>query len=144
MILIDDKIVATLETRHGELHAALLGGQIERRETLEEPLVREVHEETELVVSVDRLLYVAQVVSRYALQDVNFGYAATVLERGGGTFQLVDLDAGAHVMPPILNRLAADARSDWPDALCWLGNIYDNDHSPLAGKTAASADPGRL
>jgi ADP-ribose pyrophosphatase YjhB (NUDIX family) len=141
VILLDGKVVTTVETRHGEPHTALPGGRVERWETLEEALVREVREETDLLVSIGRLLYVAQVVSRYALQDVNFVYAATVLEVGDGTFQLIDLDAGTHVLPPILDRIAADASSDWPDAPYWLGNIFDDDLTVLTGgKSARPSD----
>jgi len=123
LINVDGQIVTTIESRRGEPHSGLPGGRVERWETLEDALVREVKEETDLTVQLGRLLYVAQVVSRYAVQDANFIFEATIIERGEGRFQLIKPSDGARILPPVLDRYERDALVGWPDAPYWLGNI---------------------
>lgn len=128
IIFIDGKLVITEETRQGLPHAALPGGGVERWESLQEALVREVREETGLLIDPGRLVYVAEVVSRFKLHDVNFVFLADVKQRVDGTrIGLVDPATAAEgVRPPILLEIARDAIEGWPEHPRWLGNLWDS------------------
>jgi ADP-ribose pyrophosphatase YjhB (NUDIX family) len=127
VIFIDGKLVVTDETRQGAPHAALPGGGVERWESLQEALVREVREETGLLVEPGRIVYVAEVVSRFKLHDVNFVFLADVKERVDGTrIGLVDPASVDGIRPPILAEIARDTAAGWPQSEPrWLGNLWD-------------------
>jgi len=107
VIFINGRLVVTDETRQGQPHSALPGGGVERWESLDEALVREVREETGLVIEPGRLVYVAEVVARYKFHDV-------------------DSAAATGVLPPILPEIARDAAAGWPEQPRWLGNLWDS------------------
>lgn len=127
VIFLDGRLVVTDETRQGEPHAALPGGRVERWESLHEALVREVREETGLIVEPGRLVYVAEVVSRYAIHDVDFVFLAEPRERiEERRIGLVDPSVAEGVRPPILAEIARDAAAGWPEHPRWLGNLWDS------------------
>lgn len=127
VIFVDGKLVVTDETRHGLPHAALPGGGVERWETLQDALVREVEEETGLVVEPGRLVYVAEVVSRFKVHDVNFVFLADLKDRvDERPIGLVDPGSANGVRPPILDQIAHDAANGWPEQPRWLGNLWDS------------------
>jgi ADP-ribose pyrophosphatase YjhB (NUDIX family) len=131
LIFVDEKLVTTAETRQGQPHSALPGGGVERWETLEQALVREVREETGLLVEPSRLVYVAEVVSPYKLHDVNFVFLAEIKERVDDVaFGLVDPAEGDGILPPILTEVASDAAAGWPEQPRWLGNLWDPSAQP--------------
>ena len=126
VIFIDGRLVVTNETRQGKPHTALPGGGVERWESLHEALVREVREETGLVVEPGRLVYVAEVVERYKLHDVEFVFLAETESRiDGRRVSLVDPSDAKGVLPPILDEIGHDAAAGWPEQPRWLGNLWD-------------------
>jgi 8-oxo-dGTP pyrophosphatase MutT (NUDIX family) len=127
VILHGGKLVVSRERRQGREHLLLPGGRVQSRESIADALVREVAEEVGLDVVPVRLLYVAEVVGSYGTHDVNLVWLAELGDDNTaiGADALVALDSpeAASIMPPIVERIAADAASGWPDAPRWLGNI---------------------
>jgi ADP-ribose pyrophosphatase YjhB (NUDIX family) len=127
VVLKDGKVVVSRERRQGEEYLLLPGGRVQNGESIAEALVREVAEEVGLDVVPDRLLYVAEVVGSYGVHDVNLVWLAEL--RNATTAiaadALVPLESpeAASIMPPIMERIAADATNGWDEAPRWLGNI---------------------
>jgi 8-oxo-dGTP pyrophosphatase MutT (NUDIX family) len=113
--------------RQGEERMSLPGGRVKERETTEAALRREVLEEIGLSVVVGPLLYVAEVVSPYATQNLELVFGAEPAPGQALSGQLtvdprsVERDA---VLPPILHLIASDARNASAHLPRWLGNIY--------------------
>ena len=127
VILHDGKLVVSRERRQRVEHLLLPGGRVQTGESIHEALVREVQEETGLDVIPQRLLYVAEVVGSYGVHDLNLVWLAE--PRDGAPAippeALIALDSpeARSIMPPIIDRIAADAASDWANLPEWLGNV---------------------
>jgi ADP-ribose pyrophosphatase YjhB (NUDIX family) len=127
VIFIGGRLVTTEETRQGRPHAALPGGGVERWESLHEALVREVQEETGLVVEPGRLLYVAEVVEQYKIHDIDLFFSAEVKSRiDEQRVGLVNPAEAEGVLPPVLAEIARDVAAGWPNNPRWLGNLWDS------------------
>ena len=133
VIHIDGGVVVSRERRRGRVHTTLPGGRLKEGESLIEALAREVMEETGLKVSVEQLLYVAEVSAPNRRQDLNVIFRAEAHgTTGQGEVELVGIDANpSSVLPPVLDRV----RKDWCESGGeqnglieqgrWLGNVWD-------------------
>jgi 8-oxo-dGTP pyrophosphatase MutT (NUDIX family) len=126
VVVRDRKLLVSRERRRGTEHVLLPGGRVKNAESITDTLVREVAEETGLDVVPDRLLYVAEVVGSYGVHDLNLVWLARLrdpLSVESGAFVAFDSPLAASIMPPIVDHIAADAASGWPDEPRWLGNL---------------------
>lgn len=127
VIVRDGKLVVSRERRRGVEHVLLPGGTVQDRESITDALVREVREEIGLTVVPERLLYVAEVVGRYRVHDLNLVWLAepedpdTIVEQD----LLVEFDSAVarSMLPPLAARIAEDALDGWSAGTRWLGNI---------------------
>jgi ADP-ribose pyrophosphatase YjhB (NUDIX family) len=131
VILEDDRLVVTRESRQGREHFSLPGGRVKRWERLEEALVREVQEETGLVVKPLRLLYAAEVTRPFRIHDVVLVFLAEPdpgIDEKTQKFS-VELNAVPELplRPPILELIASDSESGWKSSPRWLGNMWTSD-----------------
>lgn len=121
------KLVVSRERRRGVEHVLLPGGRVQDGESIADALVREVAEETDLDVTPERLLYVAEVVGMYGVHDLNLVWLASPRdpELAIDDNALVALDSPlAHsIMPPIIQQIAADVMNGWLLEPRWLGNV---------------------
>jgi ADP-ribose pyrophosphatase YjhB (NUDIX family) len=127
VIVRDGKLVVSRERRRGRDHVLLPGGRVQDGESISDALVREVRAETGLDVVPQRLLYVAEAVGSYRTHDLNLVWLVELRDPDAEIDEqaLVPLDSPRvdSIMPPIVDRIAADATNGWPTAACWLGNI---------------------
>lgn len=120
-----DRVVVARESRRAEPHLSLPGGRPKQGELLLDALAREVLEETGMRIRAGRLLYVAECVNSYGMQDLNLIFAAAAIDPvDEQTVVLVDpADAGElPVLPPILDAIADDAPG--PATARLLGNVW--------------------
>jgi ADP-ribose pyrophosphatase YjhB (NUDIX family) len=122
-----DRLVVHARQQQGEERITLPGGRVKDRETTDAALRREVLEEIGVSVSVGPLLYVAEVVSPYAMQNLELVFqaepAAGEVLSGQTTIdpRAVDRDT---VLPPILDVIVRDRSDGSSTSPRWLGNIH--------------------
>ncbi|MDR0963413.1 MAG: NUDIX hydrolase, partial [Clostridium sp.] len=71
ILLRNDKILL-VKQQVGKRAWSLPGGRLEHGETMEQAIVREMHEETGLTVAVDRLLYLCDVPTSSGIIHITF------------------------------------------------------------------------
>jgi ADP-ribose pyrophosphatase YjhB (NUDIX family) len=124
----EGRVLVARERRQGKPHTTIPGGRLKRGETLEEALVREVREETGVIIDPVRLLYIAEVVNEPRIHDVNLIYLAHAEDpldaaRDG----LLDPgEPGEQVMPPVLAQVAEGIERGFQYPLASLGNVWDS------------------
>jgi ADP-ribose pyrophosphatase YjhB (NUDIX family) len=142
VVLKDGKLLVSRERRQGVEHVLLPGGRVQNGESITEALVREVTEETGLDVVPERLLYVAEVVGRHGVHDLNLVWLATPSDPQPAIDDhvLIALDSplARSVMPPIVEQIAADAADGWASVPRWLGNVRRPSRSATAGPSGSS------
>lgn len=127
VVVRDGRLLVSRERRQGVEHLLLPGGRVRDGESITDALIRELAEETGLDVVPQRLLYVAEVVGMYGVHDLNVVWLAELRDPQVTIADdaLVDLDSqeAQAIMPPIIDRIAADATNGWPQQARWLGNV---------------------
>lgn len=125
----DGRLAVVRQRRQGQERLSLPGGRVKRGETVLEALVREVEEEAGLVVIPGPLLYVAEVVARHVVEDLQLVFLVEGPGDGASSNRLEWLEAGdprlAEVRPPVAEHAIRDAGSGYADAPRWLGNVWD-------------------
>jgi ADP-ribose pyrophosphatase YjhB (NUDIX family) len=122
----DGKVAVDRGTRVGKPHLALPGGRVNRWESTEAALVREVREELGINVEPERLLYVFEATSPHRLEDLNLVFLARPQpDLDPSQLDLVDpREAAPEVLPPILDLIADDLEAGLPESPRWLGNVW--------------------
>ena len=129
LIVRDGKVVVNEERRHGRPRLSLPGGRVERWESTEQALIREVHEELGIDVTCGAFVCAFEVVQRFKIQDLNLVFAADLTHPDDvSTLRLVDpKDPDEQVFPPVLSSIW-DAPTNANGH--WLGNIWRHDLRP--------------
>ena len=119
-----DRVIVARESRQGRTHLTLPGGRPRPHEALVDALTREVREETGLEIQVGRLLYVAECVNGFSLQELILIFTASATSAiDPERVEFVHpRDDGANVLPPVFEEIAHDVTG--PPAARWLGNVY--------------------
>jgi ADP-ribose pyrophosphatase YjhB (NUDIX family) len=119
-----DRVIVARESRQGRAHLTLPGGRPRPHEKLVDALTREVREETGLEINVGRLLYVAECVNGFSLQELIliFTASATSAVDPGRVEFVHPRDDEPDLLPPVLEEIAQDVTG--PPAARWLGNVY--------------------
>lgn len=123
------KLLVSRERRRGREHLLIPGGRVRDAESICDALIREVGEETGVEVVPERLLYVAEVAGSYGVHDLNLVWLAELrdpeVEIDESALVALDSPLTRSIMPPIIERIAADAADEWPADARWLGNIRE-------------------
>jgi ADP-ribose pyrophosphatase YjhB (NUDIX family) len=119
-----DRVIVARESRQGRPHLTLPGGRPRPHEALVDALTREVREETGVEIQVGRLLYVAECVNGFSLQELILIFTASATSAiDPERVEFVHpRDDEADVLPPVLEEIARDVTG--PPAARWLGNVY--------------------
>lgn len=126
LIRLDGRVAVNEERRHGLPRLSLPGGRIDRWESTEEALVREVREELGVEVDCGAFICAFEVVSRFHIQDLNLVFEAVLKDpMDAGKLTFVDpADEQTPIFPPILDsleHLPATGNGHW------LGNVWRPD-----------------
>lgn len=111
--------------RHGEKRLSLPGGRVERWETTEEALVREVREELQVEVEAGSFVAAFEAVGKYKLQDLNLIFNARLVNPSDAS-RLVFVDPQqppGMVYPPVLEALLPSVTGNGVQQP-WLGNVW--------------------
>ena len=126
VILTDGRLVITRQHRRGQPYNALPGGRVKPGESVLEALARELREEADLEIEPGRLLYIAEVFAPARIHDLNLLFlVSTRRVSESERLELISLDDGRPVFPPVIRPIAADARQGFDRAPRWLGNVWD-------------------
>jgi ADP-ribose pyrophosphatase YjhB (NUDIX family) len=127
VVVRDGRLLVSRERRRAIEHLLLPGGRVQDGESITDALVREVREETGVEVVPKRLLYIAEVVGAYGAHDLNLIWLAELADGAAAisdeALVAFDDDRASSIMPPIVDRIAADAADGWQHPPQWLGNV---------------------
>ncbi|NTW27832.1 MAG: NUDIX hydrolase [Coriobacteriia bacterium] len=135
VILIDGKVILVRQSRGAAPYFLLPGGGVDYRETLEQALIREVHEETGLIVALGEPMFISDTIDPNGSRHVvNITFGAT---RIGGSLHPTSPDSAIEgielvapeklceidLRPPIAEQLACVLLGG-ESRLGYLGSLF--------------------